>query len=59
MLNWSQDCEQDKRLRETFTIPEHESIITFLGVGHIPEAFEVAASPPPSVDEVMSVIGLR
>ena len=59
MLNWSQDCEQDKRLRMAFNIPDHEIVITFIGVGQIPDTFEVAASPPPSVDEVLSVIGTR
>ncbi|ASK18510.1 nitroreductase family protein [Halomonas sp. N3-2A] len=33
MLNWSQGCEQDKRLREAFDISNHESIVTFFGVG--------------------------
>jgi nitroreductase len=56
MLNWSEDCEQDKRLREAFDIPDHEDVITFIGVGHMPEEFEVAASPSPDIDRVLSLI---
>lgn len=59
MLNWSQDCERDKRLREAFDIPDHEAIVTFLGVGQMPETFEVAASPSPDVSEVMSLLRAR
>lgn len=59
MLNWSEDCEQDKRLREAFAIPDHEVVITFIGVGHMPEEFEVAASPSPAVEQILSVISPR
>ncbi|MGB1237298.1 MAG: nitroreductase family protein [Pseudomonadales bacterium] len=53
MLNWSESCDQDRHLREAFDIPDNEIIITLLGLGHLPEAFEVAASPSPHVDDVM------
>ncbi|APX26113.1 MULTISPECIES: hypothetical protein [Salipiger] len=56
MLNWSEDCEQDKRLRAAFDIPDHEVVITFIGVGQMPEEFEVAASPSPAVNEVLSLL---
>lgn len=59
MLNWSQDCEQDKRLRAAFDIPDHEAIVTFLGVGQMPETFQVAASPSPEVSGVMSLLRRR
>lgn len=59
MLNWSEDCEQDMRLREAFVIPDYEDVITFIGAGHLPEKFEVAASPPPDVDRVLSLISRR
>lgn len=59
MLNWSVDCLQDKRLRQAFKIPDHEAIVTFLGVGHMPEQFEVCASPSPDVRDVMSLLERR
>lgn len=59
MLNWSEDCEQDKRLREAFDIPDHEVVITFIGVGQMPDIFDVAASPPPDVHDVMSLLRVR
>ncbi|WP_252350149.1 nitroreductase family protein [Gluconobacter cerinus] len=59
MLNWSEDCVRDQRVRDAFQIPDHEIIITFVGVGHLPDSFEVAASPAPSADEVLSIIAVR
>jgi nitroreductase len=59
MLNWSQDCDQDRHLRQAFDIPDHEAIVTFLGVGQMPETFEVAASPSPNVSDVMSLLRPR
>jgi hypothetical protein len=59
MLNWSEDCHQDRRLREAFRIPNHEVVITFVGVGQMPESFEVCASPSPDVDEVLSELSVR
>ncbi len=59
MLNWSADCEQDTRLREAFEIPDYEAIITFIGVGQMPEEFKVAASPSPGVEEVLSLLSTR
>lgn len=59
MLNWSVDYNHDQRFRKEFDIPENEVIITFIGVGHVPDIFEVAASPGPSVDEVLSVVSVR
>lgn len=59
MLNWSVDCEQDKRLRDAFDIPDHEAVITFLGVGQMLETFDVCASPSPNVEDVMSVLERR
>ncbi|PJK18203.1 nitroreductase family protein [Mycolicibacterium goodii] len=56
MLNWSEDCDHDQLFRSTFAIPDNEVIITLLGVGHIPDSFEVAASPAPTADEVLSTI---
>ena len=56
MLNWSEDCKSDKRIRGAFKIPDHEIIITMIGAGHVPHKFEVTASPTPNVEEVLSII---
>ena len=58
-LNWSEDCEHDQVFRNEFNIPDNEVIITLIGVGHIPETIEVAASPAPTADVVLSLISLR
>lgn len=50
MLNWSTDRHEDERFRQSFNIPDHEVIITLVGVGHVPEQFDVAVSEPPSVE---------
>lgn len=59
MLNWSVDYKHDQKFRKEFDIPDNEAIVTFVGVGHLPDTFEVAASPGPSVDEVLSVLSAR
>ncbi len=59
MLNWSQDCDGDRRLRGAFNITDHEIVITLIGAGHVPDEFEVTASPAPDVDKVLSIIEPR
>ncbi|MFE7423135.1 nitroreductase family protein [Rhodococcus sp. NPDC057529] len=59
VLNWSEDREHDQVLRNAFHIPDNEVVITLIGVGHLPEQFDVAASPPPAIDDVLSVISPR
>lgn len=59
MMNWSEDCDHDQLLRKEFNIPDNEVIITFLGVGHVPEVFEVAASPAPDLKSVLSELTVR
>jgi nitroreductase len=59
MLNWSECCESDKRIRKAFHIPDYEIIITMIGAGHVPDEFEVTASPAPDVDDVLSIIKPR
>jgi nitroreductase len=59
MLNWSVDCDRDALFRKEFEIPDYEVIVTFVGVGHLPEEFEVAASPGPNADDVLSVLSQR
>ena len=59
MLNWSEDCDTDRRLRGAFKIPDHEIVITLIGAGHVPDEFDLTASPAPDVDDVLSVIEPR
>ncbi len=59
MMNWSEDTDHDQLLRNEFDIPENEVIVTFLGVGHLPEQFEVAASPRPQVGEILQELRVR
>lgn len=59
MMNWSEDYEHDQALRRVFNIPDNEVIITFLGVGHMPDRFHVAASPKPGIEEVLTELSLR
>lgn len=59
MLNWSVDCDHDKKFRRHFRIPDNEVIITFIGVGVVPDSIEVAASPSPPVEEVYSLLKRR
>ncbi len=59
MMNWSEDCTHDELLRREFNIPDNEVIITFLGVGHLPEHFQVAASPSPRAEDVLSELAVR
>jgi nitroreductase len=56
MLNWSASSAEDRRMREAFSIPDYDAVITMLAVGHLPESFNVAASPSPSADELMQTL---
>lgn len=56
-MNWSKTRDVDRRLRRLVAIPEAESIIFLLGVGHPREAFLVAASARKPVNEVLRVDG--
>lgn len=58
-LNWSEDCDHDQIFRNEFNIPDNEVIITLIGVGHTPDSIEVAASPAPAVQDVLSNLSLR
>ena len=45
-LNWSKDPTRDRVLRRALPeLGEHEAIIMFVGFGHLPEEYRVAASP--------------
>jgi nitroreductase len=54
MLNWSVDASTDAAMRMANAIPEHESIIMMMAVGHLPERFRVAQSSRRPIDEVVS-----
>lgn len=56
MLNWSMTHDKDRRLREAFSIPDYEIIITMIGFGHCVEAPEIAVSPRIPVAEVLRTL---
>lgn len=53
MLNWSVDASTDAAMRMANAIPEHESIIMMMAVGHLPERFRVAQSPRRPIEEIL------
>lgn len=57
MLNASNARWRDRQVRAALPVPDHEVVITFMAVGHLPEKLSVAQSPAPSVDQVMRVLG--
>ncbi|UCD51003.1 MAG: nitroreductase family protein [Phycisphaerales bacterium] len=52
-MNWSKTQDVDRRLRRMVALPESESIIFLLGVGHPREEFLVAASARKPLDDVL------
>ena len=56
-LNWSAPFWRDRDMRRSFGIPDHEVVITFLAVGCLPDQFDVAISPVPSVEAVFHSLG--
>lgn len=55
MLNWSVTKETDRALRREAGIPEHESVIMLMAVGHLPGRFTVARSQRKPLDAVLCV----
>jgi nitroreductase len=53
MLNWSVDSATDAAMRAANSIPEHETIIMMMAVGHLPDRFKVAQSPRRPIEEVL------
>ena len=53
MLNWSVDASTDAAMRMANAIPEEESIIMMMAVGHLPERFRVAQSPRRPIEEIL------
>ena len=56
MLNSATICRKDRILHRALGIPDHEAVITFMAVGHMPETIELAASPGPDAARVMKVM---
>lgn len=52
-LNWSVDWWQDRKLRKAVSIPDDETVIMMLSVGHLPEEFSVCVSPRRSAVDVL------
>lgn len=52
-LNWSVTSERDLGLKKDADIPNSESVIMMIAVGHLPDEFNVAASPRRSTSEIL------
>lgn len=52
-LNWSVERKHDIQLRNVTGIPESESIIMLIAVGHLPSNLRVAQSPRKPLSEVL------
>lgn len=55
-LNWSMEYSRDMELRKAFGIPQTETIIMLLAVGHIPDSLAVAASVRKPLAEAFELI---
>lgn len=55
-LNWSMEHAKDRELKREFHIPQSETIIMLLAVGHIPDELMVAESVRKPIEEVMHII---
>lgn len=55
MLNWSVTRDTDRALRREAGIPDHETVIMLMAVGHLPERFTVARSQRKPLDAVLAV----
>lgn len=54
-LNWSVERDKDLVMKETTGIPDSDSIIMLIAVGHLPKVLKVAQSPRKDLSEVMIV----
>jgi nitroreductase len=54
-LNWSKDRSTDREFRAAIGVPESESIIMLIAVGHLPDRFRVAQSPTKPLSEALVV----
>jgi nitroreductase len=52
-LNWSTDYKEDERFRAISVIPDHEIIMMFIAVGHLPDEFKIAQSARRPLSEIL------
>ncbi|SCZ71986.1 Nitroreductase [Epibacterium ulvae] len=52
-LNWSAGRSQNKKLLNLLNIPDTDLVIMMIGIGQMPEHFEVAASPRRGLSDLM------
>lgn len=52
-LNWSADYKRDLALKAEAEIPQAESVIMMIAVGHLPDNFVVASSPRKKLSEIV------
>lgn len=52
-LNWSATWKRDMDLRKEMGIPENETVIMMIALGHLPETFRVAQSTRKPIEEVI------
>jgi nitroreductase len=55
-LNWSVTAQEDRKLRASIDLPNSESVIVVMVVGHLKPEFVVAASPRQPVNDILAVI---
>jgi nitroreductase len=55
-LNWSYNKCQDIALHNLGIVPQNEKVILFIGVGHVPKNFNVAASNRRNLSEVINFV---
>lgn len=55
MLNASNRASHDRLVHEQLRIGDHEVVVMFIAVGQLPATLSVAASPGPSVDDVLFI----
>jgi len=56
MLNWSVEKSVDSRLREVAGVADHEAVIMMMGIGLLPDEFEVARSKRAALEDVRTFI---
>lgn len=54
-LNWDVIPDADRGLRQAVGLPDNETVIMLIAVGHLPDEFSVAASTRNSVESILTV----
>lgn len=54
-LNWSVTKEADKKMHNVVEIPDYETIVFLIVVGHYPDTFEVARSKRQDINNVITI----